>query len=81
MDYYTKSTTGQTIEWLNVLGVDLLNIETFSSALLDEICRFIQRLLDQQIWSVTAYRHQHDVILSGGEKLHKEKLHKISKSS
>lgn len=46
-------------------------METFSSALLYEICRFIQRLLFQEIWRVTAIRYQHDIILNGGKKSHK----------
>lgn len=47
-------------------------METFSSALFYEICRFIQRLLFQEIWSVTALRNQQDIILNGRNKSHKE---------
>lgn len=54
-----QSTTGQQI------GVDLLNVEPLSSALLYKISRFIQRLLNQEIWRVTAIRDQHDIILNG----------------
>lgn len=41
----------------------ILNMEAFSSTLLDEICRFVNELLVQEVWSVSAIRNQQDVIL------------------
>lgn len=41
----------------------ILNMEAFSSTLLDEICRFVNELLVQEVWNVSAIRNQQDVIL------------------
>lgn len=50
-------------EFSHRCGRHLLDVKAFSSATLNEICRFILRLLFQEIRGVTAIRNQQDIIL------------------
>lgn len=56
----------------------LLNMEAFSSTLLDEICRSVDQLLVQEVWSGSAIWNQQDVILQKNRNANTEQKHTLS---